>query len=722
MQSSSALEQANLRNQAVPVLEQREAALNALIAENPAEALRLGFPQNLLADLAAKFPQSSARLESRSSWSGRLEYIIEDGVNFATYREIRRLHVNGRVFDLHFAGPQPARLECSYVMTVAGLAAGNRIAAEQSIVTQAAGVATCAKTGEQKVAVILVNFPAAALPSNVNADLLNGIFLGNAYTTIGSAPNWSISDFWLQNSDGKTWVSPSGAPGGLKIVGPYTLSQDYNFCSDSTALRQAAYAAADPDLNFAEFARVVIVVPNYACAGIAGVATVGCWSGECPGDGACGLSWTWWRGDQMNSRSYGVRLGTHEMGHNLSMGHAGSRDHGNDVIGPINVAGTRSEYGDLFGTMGSWNFGYYNASHSVNQLDWLSSANYQTVTSGGSYSVQAFDTRPAGLKALRVRRGSSTDNSWLWLEYYPRNPIYLDQLGSQASCGAVIHYSDSQTPGGATDLLDFTPLSAGNHGDPALCVGQTWQDPYSNLTLRVDSVAGALLNVTVNYGVVPCTEANPTVTLSPSSNSANEGSSAAYTVTVRNNDSASCGPRTFSLSPALSPASSLISTALSPASLTVEPGVQANSTLTVLAQVGSSGTYTVSASATAGSSTGSGSAGLSVTVAPLAPPSGLTATANYTGSGKNKALRSVTLRWTASTSATQFRIERCTQTGGGKSKTCSYPGTALATVPGGSTMYDDTTAAAGATFKYRVRSEVDASRFSTWTETQVSTR
>ena len=243
-------------------MEQREAALNALIAENPAEALRLGFPQNLLADLAAKFPQSSARLESRSSWSGRLEYIIEDGVNFATYREIRRLHVNGRVFDLHFAGPQPARLECSYVMTVAGLAAGNRIAAEQSIVTQAAGVATCAKTGEQKVAVILVNFPAAALPSNVNADLLNGIFLGNAYTTIGSAPNWSISDFWLQNSDGKTWVSPSGAPGGLKIVGPYTLSQDYNFCSDSTALRQAAYAAADPDLNFAEFARVVIVVPQ----------------------------------------------------------------------------------------------------------------------------------------------------------------------------------------------------------------------------------------------------------------------------------------------------------------------------------------------------------------------------------------------------------------------------------------------------------------------------
>ena len=726
METSSAAEHANIRSQAIPVMEQREAALSALIAENPGEALRLGFPQNLLADVAAKFPQSSARLESRSSWSGRLEYIIEDGVNFAAYREIRRLHVNGRVFDLHFAAPEPARLECGYVMTVAGLAAGNRIAAEQVVVTQAAGVATCAKTGEQKVAVILVNFPSAALPSNVNAELLNGIFLGNAYTTIGSTPDWSISDFWFQNSDGKTWVTPPGAPGGLKVVGPYTLSQNYTYCSSSGdasgELRQAAYAAANADLNFAEFARVVLVVPNYGCPNYAGVGTVGCWSSECPGDGACGLSWTWWRADQMNSRSLGVRLGTHEMGHNLSMGHAGSRDHGTDVIGPINVAGTRVEYGDYFGAMGSWNFGFYNGLHSVNQLGWLSSANYQTVTASGSYSVQAFDTRPAGMKALRIRRGSSTDNSWLWLQYYPRAPIYHDQLGSQVSCGAVIHYSDSLTPAGKTDLLDFTPLSAGSHGDPALCAGQTWQDPYTNLSVRVDGVSGGLLNVTVNYAVGPCTEANPTVTLSPSSSSANEGSSAAYTVAVRNNDSASCGPRTFSLSPALSPASSLLSTALSPASVIVDPGAQANATLTVSTQAGSSGSYTVSAAATAGSSTATGSAGLSVTAAPLAPPSGLTATVNYTGSGKNKAFKSVTLRWTASAGTAQFRIERCTQTGSGKSKTCSYPGLALATVGAGSTAYEDTTAAAGATYKYRVRSELDASRFSTWAETQVTAR
>lgn len=722
MQRAAPAEQAVLRGQAAPVIERREAALSAAVAENPGEALRVGFPQNLLADLASKFPQASARLESRASWSGRLESIIEDGVNFTTHREIRRLHVNGRVFDLHFSGPEPARLECGYVLTVSGMAAGNRIAVEQATVTQAAAAATCGKTGEQKVAVILVNFPSAVLPSNVNADLLNGIFLGNAYTTVANSPDWSISDFWFQNSDGKTWVTPPAAPGGLKIVGPYNLAQNYDYCTDSTALRQAAYAAANADLNFAEYARVVIVVPNYACPGTAGVATIGCWPGECPGDGVCGTSWTWWRGDQMNSRTLGVRLGTHEMGHNLGMGHSGSRGHGNEVLGPLNVAGTRSEYGDSFGTMGSWNFGFYNGSHSVNQLGWLSTANYQTVTAGGTYSVQAFDARPAGVKALRIRRGASTDSSWLWLGYYPRDPIYHSQLGAQVSCGAILHYQDLQTPPGKTDLLDFTPTSTGGHGDPALCVGQTWQDPYTGLTLRIDSAAGSMLNVTVNYAVGPCVEANPTVTLAPSSLGVNEGSSGAYTVTVRNNDSASCAPRAFNLSHALNPPSALLSGSFSPVSLTVEPGAQANSSLAVSAQAGSSGSYTASATAAAGTSTGAGSAGLSVTVAPLAPPSNLTASASYSGSGKKKTLDGVTLNWTAPAGQAQFRIERCTLEGKGNNKACTYTGAALAYVPADARTYVDTTAPAGATCKYRVRAEIDATRYSAWAETQVTVR
>src|SRR5262249_59470199 len=146
-------------------------------------------------------------------------------------------------------------------------------------------------------------------------------------------------------------------------------SQDYAYCTysngaysdNSAAVRQAAYAAADPFLNYNDFSRVVVVLPNNgSCNGIAGVGTIGCWSSECPGDGVCNYSWTWWRADQISSRSWGVELATHEMGHNLGMGHAGSRYHSTGVVGPIGTAGGCPEDGDVFLTMGQWDVWFFN--------------------------------------------------------------------------------------------------------------------------------------------------------------------------------------------------------------------------------------------------------------------------------------------------------------------------------------------------------------------------
>ncbi len=726
MHQATPAAQANLRAQAAPVAERREAALAALIAESPAEALRAAFPPDVVASMAAAFPQSAGRLEIHGRWEGRLEYIIEDGVNLSYSRDILHLHTAGGTYELHFAGRPPERISCGALLAVVGLSAGDRIAAQQATVTQAAASAGCSTTGLQKVAVILVNLPSAKLPTNVTYDLVNGIFMGNSYTTVTNNPDWSISDFWTQNSDGKTSVNPPGAsPGGLKVVGPYTLASDMDFCANQDAFRRAAYAAADADLNYAEYSRIVIVGPNYGCSGTAGIGTLGCWGSECPGDGACNFSWTWWRGDQMASRSLGVRLGTHEMGHNLTMHHATSRDHGTEVVGPIGVSGTTTEYGDLFGTMGSWNFGFYNAQHSVNQLAWLSGANYQTVTGNGSYSIAGFDTRPAGVKALKIQRGTASQNAWFWLAYYPNSGIYLSQLGTQIHSGAIIHYQDSATYPGKTDLLDFTPLSSGGHSDPALAVGQTWQDPYTNLSIWVDSIVNGVLNVTVNYGVVPCTAANPSVTLSPDSNSVYEGASTTYMVTVRNNDSSSCAARDFDLAATLNPASSLVGLALSPTSLSLNPAAQGTSTLTASAQAGSTGQYTITVTASASSptSTGSDSAGLTVSVKPPSPPaapSGLTAAAVYSGSGKNKILARIELSWTDNSSdETGFRIEHCAVTGSKNNKVCTFAW--LTNVgPNVRTFPDTEGLVAGNAYQYRVRAE-NANGFSAWATAQVAT-
>ena len=728
MQRGAPSGHAALRSQAAPVIEQREANLSALIAENPSVALRLAFTDALLADLAAKFPQSAALLERRGAWQGPVEYIIEDGIDFRSAREIRRMHTEGRVFEVHFAGREPSRLKCGDLLAASGVMSGNRIAAEQATVTQETELtAACSTIGEQRIAVILVNFPGASLPANVNADLLRGIFLGNGYTTVTSNPDWSISDFWYKNSDSRTWVASSGA-GAFAVAGPYLLSQNYDYCSNSGALRQAAYAAADADLNYADYSRVVIVVPNYNCSGTAGVASLGCWSSECPGDGVCGTSWTWWRADQMNSRSLGFRIGSHEIGHNLLMSHASSRDFGAEAVGAIGVAGTLDEYGDRFSTMGFWNFGFYSAQHAVDRLGWMTGSNYTIVTTPGTFSLPGYDTQNA-MKALKVRRGT---NEWFWIAYYPNNPIYLNQLYSQIHNGAIVHYQDASTPSNKTHLIDFTPnsqaVASEDWKDPAL-VG-SWSDPYSNLSISVGAPAGGLLPVTVSYGVAPCTTANPVVTLAPASATTNEGTPVNYTVTVQNNDSSSCAERSFSLASALSPASGLVTMSFSPQTLTIAAGAGNTSTLTVSPGAGSVGSYTVTATASSGASSGSNSAGLSVTAppppppAPPAAPSGLTAAGIYSGSGKNRTLNYVRLSAIDNANnETLFRIQRCTVTGKGAGKTCTY-GADLTTLPpaagaGAGLSYNDATAVKGTPYRYRVRAENSAGE-SAWVETSVN--
>jgi M6 family metalloprotease-like protein len=715
--TANATEQAQARSQAAPVFAARQSLLESLMASQPGTALQLAFPAEVLADLSAAFPQSAGQLESRGVWQGQLYYYVEDGVGGSSHKENRKIKIGNQLIDLYSAAPVVAGSKCNDVIAAAGVKSNNRIVAESSTLISSGATVSCTPAGAQRIAVILVNLPGYPMPSGVTQQFLKGVFLGNAFGAQDPTDR-SISDFWTQNSDGKTWINSSGT-GALTVLGPYDLAQNYSYCTNtngsysdnSAAVRQAAYAAADSALNYGDFSRVVVVLPNNgSCSPIAGVGTIGCWGSECPGDGACNYSWTWWRADQIGSRNAGVELGTHEMGHNLGMGHAGSRYHSTGVVGPVGAAGTRVEYGDLFGTMGNWNYGFYNAQHALNQTGWLTSANVQTVTANGAYTVQGYDARPAGVKALKIQRGTGNTTSWLYLAFYPNSGIYLGALGSQVHSGAIIHLQDAATPGGKTDLLDFTQTSPNNFSDPALAVGQTFVDPYTDLAITVNSIVDNSLNVTVNYNTPPCTAAPPTVSLSPATGSVNAGSPFSFTVSVKNNDSIACASRNFSLS---STAISGWGSTLSPGSLTLGPSATGTSTLTKTPPADALGPYTVDAS-TAGVSA---SATLTVlTPPPAAPaaPSNLTANAVYTGSGKNKKFVQLNLAWVdRSTNETQFRLERCLATGKGANQTCIYG--PLAVLGAGVTTYVDKPAAG--TYRYHVRSE-NAVGNSAWIEVQ----
>src|SRR5712691_5556105 len=158
--TASANQQAGISSQAAPVLQQRQALLESLMASQPATALGLAFPADVLADLGGAFPQSAANLETRGTWQGQLYYFTEDGVGMAWHRENRRLKIGNEMIDLYPVAGDVAGSKCNEVISATGVRSGSKIVAESSAVV-AAGAA-CSPTGAQKIAVILVSFPSTA--------------------------------------------------------------------------------------------------------------------------------------------------------------------------------------------------------------------------------------------------------------------------------------------------------------------------------------------------------------------------------------------------------------------------------------------------------------------------------------------------------------------------------------------------------------------------------
>jgi len=113
--------------------------------------------------------------------------------------------------------------------------------------------------------------------------------------------------------------------------------------------------------------------------------------------------------------------------------------------------------------------------------------------------------------------------------------------------------------------------------DPALDVGNTFSDPTAGVTITTQWVNSTSAGVSVTL-TQPCVRANPTVTLSPSSQSAQPGASLSYTISLKNKDSSSCGPSTFSLQASVPSGWTGV---CSVSALTISPAATATATLTV---------------------------------------------------------------------------------------------------------------------------------------------
>jgi hypothetical protein len=504
---------------------------------------------------------------------GTLEVLHEDRDNGSRF--LFFLNKAKERLELRFSGEYPA-LQSGDQVRVRGRRIGaNVLALDSTGNVQALAPANPNTFGGQKTLVILVKFnesdPASDKPYTLS--------------TAQSVFN-TTSNFDLENSFSQTWltgVTNSGAA--ADIVGWFKINQSSTVCDYSTTASLADQAAMGAGVTLSQYTRKVYAFPQNACS----------WWGLGSVGGNPSRAWI--------NGSLQLRVVAHEMGHNLGLYHSHALDCGAAVVGGTCSS---SDYGDYFDTMGSSSY-HYNA-YQKERLGWLNynaSPPLTTVQSDGIYWISPYQTDTDDPKALKILKG--LDSSGRKINYYLeyRRAIGFDAglaNNSNVMNGVLIRLG-TELSGNTSYLLDMTPETS-SWSDPALTVGKSFSDPDAGVTFTVLSadLTGATVSVTFSSGgSAVCSNSNPVVSLSPSSQSIGLGGSTSYTVTLTNTDSSACTSSTFILTSALP---SGLSGSFSSSALNLAPGSSASASLLVSSSSSTGGgSYNFSVTGTNGGAT-----------------------------------------------------------------------------------------------------------------------
>ncbi len=469
-------------------LRKRAEILSRLMERDPAQSVRVALPADQAADLAAQFPMEP--VEQFSTWEGAVQTLVVDDFEHNRTRRIYILRSGDDSIELHGAVPMPD-FPCGAKARITGMRLRDHVAVT-GVDVQAAGTndaIACTTTGVQNVAVLLVSFPSTANTTTVAQ--AQAAFFGSGR---------SLTNFWQEASYGKTSASGS-------VLGPFTLDADYP-CTQNDQILSAAIRAADPIVDFRNYTRIFVVMPNNGGCAV-GLGSVGCNSYSSVKDGAFTASASWIITDSATTQDKFVSLVSHEGGHNLGLDHSSTLDYGNIPLGPNAPAGFFDEYGNFYSMMGlsltygtTQILGHYTAPQKQ-KLGWFSAANVQNVTQNGSYVLNALEPASTGPQALRVRRGTSGSQS-LWIEYRPGLGNYDNSyfaLPSNVRNGVLVYLEDPADPQTAKpELLDFQPVSTPNaFYNAALGAGNVWRDPYSDLTLTLAQISPSQATLSVTY-------------------------------------------------------------------------------------------------------------------------------------------------------------------------------------------------------------------------------
>jgi hypothetical protein len=487
--------------------ERRRQLINQLALTNPKAVIDLAFDAKERNTMPAAV---QALVEAHVSLDGEFRVLhidYEDGHSAYDVKIVK----DGKETPLSLGAPiQQAQPGDKVNVTGVALAGDPTVVSDEIVTAQSTSAA--GPTGVQKTAIILVSAPGAAAHPYANKTNTASIFFS-------SANPQSEYTYYLQSSYGQTTIAGGNGSEGTSsdVYGPYTLS---TATCDTTTLANQAFAAADPELNFNTYRRVVISV-NYSACGNGGVGTV---RAQTAGvyDGALQyLSIAWDYNNALGSTTLNGKIGgvaLHEYGHNLGVWHANTLECATVAIG--SGACSSTEYGDPADVMGnSSGYGQMNGVHK-DILTWLGGRS-QTVTTNGSYTLNAYEDTAANTKVLKIARtrdNSGTVNGYYYLELRKPLSTWNGFLSGRADYGnGVLVHTAGTTPlctsfcgpdysgpggGGDSELVDTQPNSisgTSDFNDAPLLSGESYTDAGAGVTIAVTATTTTTATVSVTF-------------------------------------------------------------------------------------------------------------------------------------------------------------------------------------------------------------------------------
>ncbi|MEZ0209284.1 MAG: Ig-like domain-containing protein, partial [Candidatus Paceibacterota bacterium] len=533
-EASSASEKSQAMNGLAVVAEKRKALMLKKMKTNPLQALLYTLPS----EVAQKFPaEIQASLEKQVKEEGKMntyhaDYLGTEGKNFVRGEFLYDLITtkNAR-YELHFAGKEP-EFPSGTTVSVDGVALDGQMV-----------LASASQDGG-----LTVNTLATIVPNSTNKTLVLAFNFSNNSTSKPLATSTleelmftgsrSLATFYNENSFGKATFS--GDVYGWFTIPATPLGDCTDYYTWATLAKNQAVSAGYVLSNYTNFMYI-----------FSGTSTGCSWAGL----GELGGGSTWIPA-QYATPYYAEMTLEHETGHNLGARHSAATN-----CGPlaVDVASKCSflEYGDPSDVMGDWNYvsslarnvaNLFNAPHKLAKSWGVSTAQIQTITTSGVYTVTPLEVNDGTVKVLKIAKstGAGPGSTPFYYVSYIKPVGFSSFLPLAFTQGASVHaWNNVNTVN--TYLVDTQPGTAGNYKDAALKDGVTFSDPISGVSITQQSHTADSVTLQVSIVGTSCYKTAPKLTLSSPVFRTSTPTSYTYKATLTNNDM-NCSPSTFSIS------------------------------------------------------------------------------------------------------------------------------------------------------------------------------